>query len=185
VVIMAGVLHRSHLDLAAAVKGQVGHLKEPTPSTRLRQVVESEIAHVVYQGASRGSCRRVHRGKALPMKLYLVHRHPGLKTILDRVMPGAVWHYLEPRHLKKAAADGKAAALFGQLLAYLRALPEGVDKVSSRALKAAVGIGTGNAARLAFIRACELLDLDEHGWTIDGRSFVRGGAVYGFEDRTN
>ena len=183
VVIMAGVLHRSHLDLAATVKGQVRHLKEPTPSDRLRDLVESEIAHVVYQGASRGSCRRTRDGKAMPMKLYLIHRNRSLKTILDGVMPGAVWSYPEPRHLKKASSDGKSAQLFAQLLAHLRTLPDEVNSVSSRTAKAAIGVGTGNSERVAFTRCCEFLDLDEHGWATKGRSFVRGAEAYGFEDQ--
>lgn len=180
VVIMAGVLHRSHLDIAAAIKGQVGHLAEPTPSDRLRQVIESEIAHVVYQGASRGSCRRTVNGKAQPMKLYLIHHNPSLKTILDRVMPGAVWSYPDPRHLKKAAGEGKAVQLLGQLLAYLKGLPEGTDKVSSKAAKQALGLAKDNATRLAFGRAVELMSLAKHGWEVSGRSFVRGATAYGF-----
>ena len=181
VVIMAGVLHRGHLDIAAAVKGQVGHLGEPTPSARLRQVIESEVAHVVYQGASRGSCRRIHHGKAVPMKLYLIHRNAALKTILDRVMPGAVWHYPEPRHLKKALAEGRAAQLFGQLLAYLRGLPEGVaDKVSTQSVKKALSVPKGSADAKAWTRCLDLLDIETHGWALDAKSLMR--VTYGFDD---
>ena len=174
VVIMAGVLHRSHLDLAAAVKGQVGHLAEPTPSRRLRDVVESEIAHCVYQGASRGSCRRTVNGKAQPMRLYVIHRSEGLKTILDRVMPGAAWFYPDPRHLKKAQGAGRAAQLLGQLVAYLHGLPDHLDEVSSKVVKAALGLTTDNASKTAFTRAGALLTADDHGWRVDKRSFVRG-----------
>lgn len=177
VVIMAGVLHRSHLDLAAAIKGQVGHLSEPTPSGRLRDLVQSEVAHVVLQGASRGSCRRMTNGKAHAMRLYLIHRDAGLKTLLDRVMPGAEWLYPEPAHLKKAAGEGKAAQLLGQLLAHLATVKE--ETVSSTLAKRVLGIDPKDgAAKKTFSRCTELLDPDVHGWCLDGRSFKR----FGFAD---
>lgn len=180
VVIMAGVLHRSHLDLAAAVRGQTGNIREPTPSARIRSIIESEIAHVVYQGASRGSCRRIKDGKADPMKLYLIHRSAELKGLLDRVMPGAAWSFADPIHLKKAVGETKAAGLLGQLLAYLQGIPRGIDKVSSRAAKEALSIPDTPADAKAWTRGIDLLSVESHGWRKQGRSIVRGAAAYGF-----
>ncbi len=179
-VIMAGVLHRSHIDLTAMVKGQVGHGPEPTPSKLIRDLVESEIAHCIYQGASRGSCRRINDGKAQPMRLWFIHRSPSIKDRLDKVMPGAVWTYPEPQYLKKASADSKAALQLDQLLAHLRTLDEGIQQVSSRSLKEAMKLGRDQASVKTFSRACALLDLDTHGWIGKGRSLVRGAAAYGF-----
>ena len=179
-VIMAGVLHRSHLDLSAAVRGQTGNPAEPTPSVRIRQLIESELASAIYQGASRGSCRRIDAGHAVPMRLWLIHKGVGIRDILERVMPGAMWSYPEPQHLKKAQADTKAARLMGQVLAHLRGLPEGNDKVSSRALKAALGLPKDAASESAFTRAVGLLNEADHGWCLTGRSLVRGAEVYGF-----
>lgn len=179
-VVMAGVLHRSHLDLSAVVRGQTGNPSEPTPSARIRELVESEIAHCIYQGASRGSCRRITDGKAHPMRLWFIHRSPAIRTILDRVMPGAVWSYPEPRHLKKAAADSKAAQMLGSLLGFLRGLPEEVEKVSSKKAKEALALSKDKATDHAFSRAVALLDLAEHGWTLRGRSLARGAEAYGF-----
>ncbi|WP_428417382.1 hypothetical protein [Methylibium sp.] len=183
VVIMAGVLHRSHIDIAAAVKAQVGHLAEPTPSDRLRTVIESEVAHVVYQGASRGSCRRIDNGKAQAMKLFLIHRSKGLRDLLDHVMPKAQWHYPEPKHLQKAAGDGKSVTLLAQLLAHLDALSPGADKVSSAKLKKAMRLGTSEAEMKAYSRCLDLLDPASHGWAREGRSLVRWNQ-YGFLSRT-
>jgi hypothetical protein len=180
-VIMAGVLHRAHLDLAGAIKGQIGHAGEPTPNHRVREVLASEIAHVVYQGASRGSCRRVHDGKALPMRLHLIHKDKALRIILDRVMPGAKWSYPTPKHLPKAAADSRAAQLLARLLEYLRGLPEDTMRVSSKQVKAALEVGSDNATRQAFTSAGKLLDVGEHGWCAEGKSFVRAALAYGFE----
>jgi hypothetical protein len=179
-VILAGVLHRAHLDIAAAIKGQQGHRFASTSGDLVRHVVESELAHCVYQAASRGSCRRVHLGKALPMRLYLIHRGLGLKTMLDKVMSGAVWSYPEPRYLKKAAADGRTAAMLGTLLEHLRGQPEETQKVSTRAIKAALKLSADSGTSQAFTRAAGLLELAEHGWTSEGRSLLRGAAAHGF-----
>lgn len=183
-VVMAGVLHRSHLELAAAVRGQTGNPREPTPSARVRELVESEIAHCIYQGASRGSCRRVTSGKAVPMRLWFIHRSPGIRSLLEQVMPGAQWSYPEPQHLKKASADSKAAQLLGQLLGHLRGLPLSVEKVSSRAVKEAMGLVKDKATEHAFSRAVALLDHEAHEWQPAGRSLVRGAAALGFADET-
>lgn len=184
-VVMAGVLHRSHLDLAAAVRGQVGNPAEPTPSSRIRGLIESEIASCIYQGASRGSCRRIDHGKAQAMRLWFIHREPGIKAILDKVMPGAQWSYPDPVHLRKAAADSKAARLLEQLLGYLRGLPEEQQKVSSSRAKKALALADDQATARAFSRAVGLLDLVNHGWMLLGRSLVRGAAAYGFPSTTN
>jgi hypothetical protein len=180
-VIMAGVLHRSHLDLSAMVRGQTGNLAEPTPSARVRELVSSEIAHCIYQGASRGSCRRIDQGKAAPMRLWFVHRDSGIRTILDRVMPGAVWTYPDPVHLKRARVEGKVARLFEQLLGHLQGLDQSTLTVASTRVKRAMGLGQDNAMRQAFTRACALLDLEAHGWVQKERSLVRPAGAYGFD----
>jgi len=180
VVIMAGVLHRSHLDIAACVKAQVGHLSEPTPSDRLRRVIESEVAHVVYQGASRGSCRRIDNGKAQAMKLYVIHHSGGLRALLDRVMPKAQWYCHDPKHLKKAAVESKVAGLLAQVLAHLNDLPELTPALSSTQLKKTLGLTILPAEVKAFTRALDLLRPDVHGWARQDRSVVRCNG-YGFQ----
>ncbi|MFC3146700.1 hypothetical protein [Piscinibacterium candidicorallinum] len=180
-VIMAGVLHRAHLDLAAMVRGQTGNPAEPTPSARIRELVESEIAHCIYQGASRGSCRRSEGGKARAMRLHFIHRDPAIKTWLDRVMPGAVWSYPEPRYLVKQRADGKTARMLAALLQHLQTIPSGTDEVSSRKVKQALGLPKEKATEHAFTRAGDLLCMQTHGWMKLGRGFIRGAAAHGFE----
>jgi hypothetical protein len=182
-VIMAGVLHRNHLDLSAAVRGQTGNPAEPTPGPLVREIVESEIAHCIYQGASRGSCRRIDDGKAGAMRLWFIHRSPTIRSLLDRVMPGAAWSYPDPQHLAKATADSRAARLLEDLLGHLRGLPEGVEKTSSSEAKKALSVAKDGATSKAWTRAVHFLDLDSHGWTLQGRSFIRGSAAYGFHSQ--
>jgi hypothetical protein len=179
-VILAGVLHRAHLDIAAAIKGQQLDLSAPTPHELVTKVIKSEVAHCVYQAASRGSCRRVTKGKANAMRLWLIHLDPGLKDVLEPVMPRAQWSWPEPRHIKKATLGQQGAAMRGRILEALRALPDEVLKVSTRALKDRMGLEKTEAVKKAFTRAMQSLDLQGHGWQLEGQSLVRGATAYGF-----
>ncbi len=179
-VIMAGVLHRSHLDLAAGLKGQTGNLAEPASSSRIRELVETEIAHCLMQGASRGSCRRIKDGKAVPMRLWFIHKNPAMRSLLDRVMPGAVWNYPTPQHLRKATADSKAARLLTLVLAHLAGIAETTPATSVRAIKAALSIPKDKATERAFSRATAMLEPEDHGWALQGRSLVRSIEGLGF-----
>jgi hypothetical protein len=175
VVIMVGVLQRSLLELAAGIKAQEMNLSAPTSPERLRAVLESEVAHAVYQGASRGSCRRITKGMAGPMKLYVIHKSKELEPLMGSLMPNAVWSYLEPAHMSKAVEAVKTQHMLGQILVYLHGMPMGTDKVSTTEAKKAMGLTVNSTAQLQlFTRTCKLLDLDTHGWTHAGRSFVRG-----------
>ena len=183
VVIMAGVLQRSFLNIAASIRGQKGDRNAPTPNELIRRTIESEVAHLIYQGASRGSCRRIDNGKALPMKLYFVHRDIGIRTLLDQVMPGATWETRSPKHLKEANATGVVLELATRLLDYLRALPEEVEKVSSRTVKDDLRLAEDEGTKKAFTRAVEVVtEYRNHGWDTEGRSLVRMNFAYHFGD---
>jgi hypothetical protein len=180
-VILAGVLHQAHLDVAAAIKGQAGDLAAGTPNGLVTKVLKSEISHCIYQAASRGSCRRVNQGRANPMRLYLIHSDLGLKTSLDAVLPKAQWSYPEPRFLKKAAVAGRPLLILGQILEALQKLPEDVMEISSVKLRARLGgLPQDKATSHAFTAAVRALDLQTHGWTLSKKSLVRGAAAYGF-----
>lgn len=172
-VIMAGVLHRHQLDLASLARGQVGNPAEPTPSDRLRALVRSEAAHCIYQGASRGSCRRVDNGKALPMHLYVIHADPHLRDTLDRVMPGAVWDFPEPRFLKKAATTSVEVEMLHRMLTALRELPSSADRISRKALKKTLGLDASKATAQLFTKAGGRIVPDLHGWQAAGQWITR------------
>lgn len=179
-VILAGVLHRAHLDIAAAIRGQRGDLASPTPHELVAKVIKSEVAHCVYQAASRGACRRVDQGRAKAMRLWLIHYDPDLKESLEAVMPSACWSLLEPRFLKASTLGRRGSEMRGRILEALRGLPKEALKVSTRALKKQIGLETTEAVKKAFTRALQSLDLQAHGWRLDGKSLVRGAAAYGF-----
>ncbi len=173
VVIMAGVLQRSGLDIAAAIRGQsLSDLGTPYPT--IRNVIESEVAHCIYQGASRGSCRRMQDGVAMPMRLYFIHKSQSMRGVLNRVMPKAVWQYRDLNHLTQRS-EGNVMVLANTLLEYLDGLPQGVLKLSSKRVKRALGIGTGSAENTTFTRALRTVVKDNPfgEWRLDGRSFVR------------
>lgn len=179
-VILAGVLHRAHLDISAAIRGQRGDLTSPTSHELVTKVVKSEVAHCVYQAASRGACRRVDQGRAKPMRLWLIHHDPDLKETLEPVMPEARWSLLEPRFLKRSTLGRLGSEMRGRILEALRGLPEEVHKVSTQALKKQMGEETTEQAKKVFTRALQSLDLERHGWRLEGRSLVRGPSAYGF-----
>jgi len=179
-VILAGCVQRSMLDVAAAIQGQTQDYKAALPNRLIKGVLEAEIAHSIYQAASRGSCRRVTLGEAHPMRLYFIHRNVGMRSLLEKVMPHAQWHYRRSSHLTKGQVDGVVADLTVKLLAYLRGLPESITKVSSVATKAAMLLKAGDSAQeSAFSRAAKLVNDESHcGWTVQGRSFVRWSEVF-------
>lgn len=179
-VILAGVLHRAHLDIAASIKGQKLDLSAPTPHELVSKVIASEIAHCVYQAASRGSCRRVTKGKANAMRLWLIHLDPGLKDVLDHVMPHAQWSWPDPKFIKKHTLGQQGVTMRGRILEALRGLPDDVLKVSTRALKDRMGMERTEAVKKTFTRALGSLDLQGHGWRLEGQSLLRGAAAYGF-----
>ncbi|MGH6648212.1 hypothetical protein [Aquabacterium sp.] len=139
-VILAGVIQRDHLSLAAAIKGQQDDPAAATPNSLVRDLVESEAAHCLYQAASRGSCRRINNGMAQAMRLHVIHRHEGLKTFLEPVMPDAQWTCLAPLFLPRAVKTGKTASMISMLLRYLETVAPEVRRLSSKKIKSELGL---------------------------------------------
>jgi hypothetical protein len=154
-------------------------MAHPTPHDLVNRLLRSEVAHCVYQAASRGSCRVIRDGKALPMRLYLIAQDVALQGLIAKVMPGVRWSYRDPVHLAKANATGKQLQLLGQIITYLDGMPSEVERVKSSEIKAALTLERDSDDK-AFTRAGELLDLNDHGWVRRGRTFMRGATAYGF-----
>jgi hypothetical protein len=179
-VILAGVLHRSLLDVASTVVGQLDDRDADLNGKRLQDMVDSEIAHCVYQAASRGRCRETVYGQAKAMTLHVIHSRP-LQKRLERVLPGARYQVWEPSFA--TASDRETAPLAIAVQEHLRQLPETVRKVSTRQLKKALDV----PAKLdrTFSRAVALIGRLGSEWTLEGRSMVRvDGGFHGFGAET-
>lgn len=173
-VVMAGVLHRSYLDLASAIVGQQDDLQSNVDNSFIKEMLDSEIAHVVYQGLSRGASRVVVDGQASPMQLYLIHRDLGIRKALARVMPGVQWEVWKPKHMR-ADTMGATAMIALQVSEFLGRLGQEVSRISTRQLKSDLGLAVPSRT---FSDALGMLGSTSPDWKLEGRSLVRRDAAY-------
>lgn len=139
-VILAGVLTRDQISIAAAIKGQAGDPRRDTPEVEIQKMIASEVGHCVYQAASRGSCRVAQDGKAQSMHLHILHANANLKGLLEPVMPSAVWNYPSPKYLPPSKHIGKGIAMLQHIREALASYPADRQKVSSQELKGHMGL---------------------------------------------
>lgn len=168
-VILAGVIQRSTVDVAAAYLGQKDDLRGDVTSATVSDLLRSEIGHSIYQAASRGACREVDCGVAKEMTLWFIHRDDRVKEELDKVMPGARWETWAPLHLEPTA--GIIAALSRRIGDHLRGLPPDSKIVSSRALKQALKVSAPPETWRLALHRC--LEDPSRGWQLQGRSAAR------------
>jgi len=172
-VILAGVLTRDQIGIAAATKGQTGDLRRDTSEQEMQKIIASEIGHCVYQAASRGSCRVVQDGKARAMHLHILHT-ANLRGLLEPVMPGASWEYPEPKHLPPSKRTGKQSAMLRRILKALAAYPSERVEISSKELKERMELDPkDNAVRQQFTVAIGQLVGSTDGWEKHGRGVRR------------
>jgi hypothetical protein len=170
-VIMAGVLHRDDIDLAANVLGQKDDLLGDYED--LHAIKKSEVAHCVYQALSRGSCRMIVNGEAMPMKAWIIHHDDTLETTIRAAMPGIRWTEWRPQFVK-GAAERKTKKVADALVTYLGNLAPNVSSISTKALKPLVATdATEKVWRQAITVATEVAS----GWSKVGRSFCRINAL--------
>jgi hypothetical protein len=181
-VVIAGVMHRSDEDLTGAAIGQTDDLLVDIGGLiSLEEIKRGEIANILYQALSRGSCRFTENGKARPMNAWIVHHDPAVRPVLDKVMPGAVWR--DWRGSYGAGIERKTYGLAVKMAEYLRGLSPDVQKISSRQLKE--GAGLGDVPDRTFTKARQLLaegGVEGVRWTLSGRSFVRSDNPFLIED---
>lgn len=166
-VIFAGVLHRSHVDLASAIVGQQADLQASVSHAEIQRVERSEIAHCLYQAMSRGSCRVIANLMASPMNVWLIHKDTKIEMWIKEVMPGVRWETWEPVH---AVSQGEEGSLRYSILEFLNDLPEDMDKVSTIKVKQSLNIQPSQAR--TFTRAVQNLE-DCSEWKLEARSLVR------------
>lgn len=172
-VVFAGVLQRSDEDLLGASIGQRADLLVDTGELLpLGEVKRGEVANVLYQAMSRGSCRFTDNGRARRMAVWLPHHDPAIHAELLRLMPGVRW--VDWRGSHGVATERKAYEVALAIVEYLRTLPDDVQAISMKALKA--GAGLSAVAGMTFSRARQLVERGEPeriNWRVEGRSFVR------------
>ncbi len=172
-VVLAGVLHRSPLDLAGAYIGQVNDLRSTVTTATVADLARSEVCHVIYQALSRGSCRVMNNGKARSMTGYILHRDAAIQPVLSQVMPGVSWRPWCPKHIEGKAV-GAIASTTLKVVDHLRSLPAGVDRISTRQLKDDAGLRATPARSFS----AALASVASHTpWRPQGRSLVRTFAV--------
>jgi hypothetical protein len=168
-VIFAGVLHRSDADLLGAIVAQQDDLLIPVTQEQLSKVKASEVAHNLYQGMSRGSCRIVVNGRSRRMKVWLTISDPKVRELLDLAMPGVTWAKWDTKHLRPD--ETKIEDTARKIAEYLDGLSAEITKVSTRAIKRAVE-GLSDVPMRSFTEAvrqvCEFTP-----WGLDGRSLTR------------
>lgn len=168
-VILAGVLHRSHLDIGSAIVGQKQDLTMPLNSRDIRRVLQSEVVHCVYQAMSRGSCRVIVGSKTKPMNVWLIHSRD-IRHLISEVMPALNWRDWEGRYLKpivEPKTKPLSVTISEQIDQYTL---KGLAKVSIKRLKQDLRV-TDIAPR-TFFRALDM-SLKNTDWERIGRSIER------------
>jgi hypothetical protein len=178
-VILAGVLHRSHLDIASVIVGQRDNINADVSHAEIQAALSSEIDHLIYQALSRGHCREVDNGQAKPMKAWIILMDFYLRDRLAKVFPGATWDVWEPRF--EGTRSGKTIRLALQIVDYLKSLPETTSKISTQKVKEALGLT--EVAPRTFTNAADLIHESSDEWAKEGRSLVRKDFAYYFGDK--
>lgn len=173
VVILVGVLRLPDLAVAAQIIGQQDCLRADVSKGKIAEVIDSEIAHSVYQAISRGRCRIVDDGQAMPMEVYLFHNRSNLKEALQAIMPGLSWREWIPTYISSEKQQGKVDILAMQIKAYLDQLPPTRDKVATREIREHLSIDKpSDSLKKNFTRAIEKVCWTGW-WGRKGHSLVR------------
>lgn len=179
VVILAGLLHLPHLTIASRIIGQQDSYEVSTSHKQVEEVLDSEIAHSVYQAISRGACRVVENGQAKAMEVYLFHSKANLQGALQSIMPGLKWHVWVPSF---AAEDSKLSEIDIKAMAikaYLDKQPEDRLKVSTKEIREALSLDTQiDKVRKLYDRAIQKICCSGL-WQRQGQSLVRMGYLFG------
>lgn len=166
-VIFAGVLHRDQLEIASAVLGQRDELYGLLPASTIKEVINSEIAHGLYQAISRGCCRMVDGNQALSMDVWLIHGNDDIRPMLEQMMPGLQWLSWKPKHLDNRH---KLLAASTAIEGYLDQLPMTVTTMANQTLRKAVGTVV---SRNYFRESLKMAVANLEDWALVGRRIDR------------
>lgn len=173
VVILAGLLHLPTLKVASQIIGQQDSYEVSMSHKQVEEVLDSEIAHSVYQAISRGACRVVEDGQAKAMDVYLFHSKAKLQESLQFIMPGLKWRTWVPtfkgEETKLSDIDIKAM----EIKAYLDKQPGDRVKVTTKEIREALALDHSiDKLRKLFDRAIEKICRSGL-WQRHGQSLIR------------
>lgn len=168
-VILAGVLFRSHVDLASAILGQMDDLEASVPKELISRIEQSEVAHCVYQAMSRGNARIISEGKAGRMTLYLIYRRKDIREALAPVLHNVKWEDWDGVYVQN---ETKAERVARKIAGYLSRLSPEVKRISIKKIRNALDLH--DVPSRTFSRAIEILNTEfNFGWAHKQRSFER------------
>lgn len=173
VVVLVGLMHYPDTHLAASIIGQLGSTCSTVESKLIDSISDSELAHLVYQAISRGSCRVSENGQARPMDVFLFHHKTNLEMTLRMRMPGLKWRTWQPSETTAQRCLGKGSRLIWNIKAHLSKLPTDTHKVKTLDLREALGVDPSDQSQVkTFTRAIGEL-LKEGLWVRHGHALLR------------
>ena len=169
-IFLVGVLRQSEASLAAASIAQKGDLAAPINDIELREVINGEMAHVVFQALGRGSCRKVNQGRAHSMKAWLMFPSLDIYEILESIMLGVQWEEWKALDsLRCLDSSAQRGAL--RIKMTLCKQPFDVVKISINKLRSMAGLQ--DLPNRTFTRAREYAERRFYGWIRDKGTFYR------------
>lgn len=133
-VILCGVMHRDRLELAATAWGQLDEGDQNISGETITNLQRSEIAHLIYQAASRGACRTIGDGGfAKRTDVYVIHRDLSVFKLIKSTCPGAKFSRWEGGPCEKSDVD-EAAQAVGAVLDLIEQQSDGNARTSVKAL---------------------------------------------------
>lgn len=181
-VFLVGILHRDDTELMGLYLGQTNDLKGEVDKRLANDLQLSEKSHLAYQALSRGTCRTVSDGQALPMTGYIVEIDSEIETTLSTVMPGVKWQTWKPYFVPES--NDLVGTWSKTVIQYLNGLDDTVQRVSSQSLRKV--LKADKVAPMTWTRIVKAVNqtyttslkkLTGDGvsfpWKLEGRSFVR------------
>lgn len=179
IVILAGLLHMPHLTIASRIIGQQDSYAVSTSHKQVEEVLDSEIAHSVYQAISRGACRVVEDGQAKPMEVYLFHSKANIQSALQSIMPGLKWNVWIPTFANEDSKHSEIDIKAMEIKAYLDKQPEQRIKVPTKEIRDALGLNIHiDKLRKVYDRAIQKVCCSGL-WQRHGQSLIRIGQMFG------
>lgn len=168
-VLFCGVLHRSRIDVSATALGQRDMLGAELTHKEVQGLVDSEVAHALYQAVNRSAMRQCDGDQAKAANIWLINRpRPAIREALEKVLPGMRWEPWRDENFENRGT--KRRGLEERIRTHLGQIKPSVTKLSVRKLREA--LDPVEASSNAFSDAIDDA-LPGTGWVRSGRSIER------------